>query len=122
MAKKIMVIDDSNAIRQSLVFTLKSAGYEVIEAANGIDALNLMNDHAVGLFISDVNMPEMDGITLLKKIKEHRDYKHTPVIMLTTEAGGDMINEGKEAGAKAWIIKPFQPDQLLGAVKKLFVI
>jgi len=122
MSKKIMVVDDSNAIRQSLIFTLKSAGYEVVEAANGVDALNLMKEHTIGLFISDVNMPEMDGITLLKKIKEDKDYKHAPVIMLTTEASGDMITEGKEAGAKAWMIKPFQPDQLLGAVKKLFVV
>jgi two-component system chemotaxis response regulator CheY len=122
MAKKVMIVDDSNAIRQSLAFTLKSAGYEVVEASNGVDALNLMKEHAIGLFISDVNMPEMDGITLLKKIKADKDYNHTPVIMLTTEASGDMINEGKEAGAKAWMIKPFQPDQLLGAVKKLFVI
>lgn len=122
MSKKIMVVDDSNAIRQSLSFTLKSAGYEVVEAANGVDALNLMKQHTVGLFISDVNMPEMDGITLLKKIKEDKDYNHTPVIMLTTESSGEMINEGKSAGAKAWMIKPFTPDQLLDAVKKLFVV
>lgn len=122
MSKKIMVVDDSNAIRQSLSFTLKSAGYEVVEAANGVDALNLMKEHAIGLFISDVNMPEMDGITLLKKIKEDRDYNHTPVIMLTTESSGEMINEGKSAGAKAWMIKPFTPDQLLDAVKKLYVL
>ena len=121
MSKKIMVVDDSNAIRQSLVFTLKNAGYDVVEAVNGIEALSLMKEHPVGLFISDVNMPEMDGITLLKKIKEDKDYKHTPVIMLTTEASGDMINEGKEAGAKAWMIKPFQPEQLIDAVKKLFI-
>jgi two-component system chemotaxis response regulator CheY len=122
MSKKIMVVDDSNAVRQSLVFTLKGAGYEVVEAANGVDALSLMREHSIGLFISDVNMPEMDGITLLKKIKADKDYNHTPVIMLTTEASGDMITEGKEAGAKAWMIKPFQPEQLIGAVKKLFVL
>jgi two-component system, chemotaxis family, chemotaxis protein CheY len=122
MAKKIMVVDDSNAIRQSLVFTLKGAGYEVVEASNGFDALRLMKEHSIGLFISDINMPEMDGITLLKKIKEDKDNKHTPVIMLTTEAGGDMITEGKEAGARAWVIKPFNPDQLIGAVKKFFTV
>ncbi len=122
MAKKIMIVDDSNAIRQSLAFTLKSVGYEVVEASNGVDALKIMKEHSIGLFISDINMPEMDGITLLKKIKEDKDYNHTPVIMLTTEASGDMINEGKEAGAKAWMIKPFQPDQLIDAVKKLFVV
>ena len=122
MSKKIMVVDDSNAIRISLAFALKGAGYEVVEAANGVDALNLMEEHAIGLFISDVNMPEMDGITLLKKIKENKCYSHTPVIMLTTENSGAMMSEGKEIGAKAWIIKPFQPDQLVDAVKKLFVM
>lgn len=122
MSKKVMIVDDSNAIRQSLSFTLKSAGYEVVEASNGVDALNLMKQNAIGLFISDVNMPGMDGIALLKKIKEDRNYSHTPVIMLTTESGGDMINEGKNAGARAWMIKPFGPDQLLDAVKKLFAV
>lgn len=121
MTKKIMVIDDSNAIRQSLSFALKNAGYEVVEAPNGNVALNLMKSCSVGLFISDVNMPEMDGITLVKKIKSDSDYNHTPIIMLTTESSQDMIDEGKKAGAKAWMIKPFQPEQLLDAVKKLFV-
>jgi len=122
MSKKVMIVDDSNAIRQSLKSILQFGGYGVIEASNGMDALVKMKEHAIGLFISDINMPEMDGITLLKKIKEDKDYKHTPVIMLTTETTGDMITEGKEAGARAWMIKPFQPEQLLTAVKKLFVI
>lgn len=121
MPKKIMVVDDSNAVRQSLAFALKNAGYEVVEASNGLDALNLMKEHPIGLFISDVNMPEMDGITLLKKIKADRDNRHAPVIMLTTENDADMISLGREAGAKAWMIKPFQPEQLVDAVKKLFV-
>ncbi len=118
---RIMVVDDSNAVRQSLAFALKNAGYEVIEASNGIDALTLMKEHPIGLFISDVNMPEMDGITLLRKIKEDRENKHAPVIMLTTESDAEMISLGKQAGAKAWMIKPFQPEQLVDAVKKLFV-
>ena len=121
MSKKIMVVDDSKAIRQSLMITLKSQGYDVIEASNGIEALDLMKGNNVGLFISDVNMPEMDGIELLKKIKQDKDYKYTPVIMLTTESGRDMIEAGKEAGAKAWMIKPFQPEAIVTAVKKLFV-
>ena len=75
MSKKILVVDDSKAIRQSLIFTLKGEGYEVIEAANGVDALNLMKDNIIGLFISDVNMPEMDGIELLKQIKQDKDHK-----------------------------------------------
>lgn len=121
MSKKIMVVDDSSAIRQSLVFTLKSAGYDAVEASNGAVALDLMKQCSVGLFISDVNMPEMDGITLFKKIKEDVSYKHTPVIILTTESSLDMIESAREAGVKAWLIKPFQPEQLLDAVKKLFV-
>ncbi len=121
MSKKILVVDDSKAIRQSLIFTLKGEGYDVIEAANGVDALNLMKDNTIGLFISDVNMPEMDGIELLKQIKQDKDHKYTPVIMLTTESGRDMIEAGKQAGAKAWMIKPFQPEEILSAVKKLFV-
>jgi two-component system, chemotaxis family, chemotaxis protein CheY len=121
MGKKIMIVDDSNAVRQSLAFALKSAGYEVLEASNGVDALILMKEHAIGLFISDVNMPEMDGITLLKKIKEDRENKHAPVIMLTTENDNKMITLGKEAGAKAWMIKPFQVEQLIEAVKKLYI-
>ena len=96
MAKKIMVIDDSNALRQSLSFTLTNAGYEVVEAANGNAALELMKNCTVGLFISDVNMPGMDGIALLKKIKEDSAYKHTPIIMLTTESSSDIIEEGKK--------------------------
>ena len=122
MSKKIMVVDDSKAIRQSLIFTLKGHGYEVLEAANGVDALELMKDNTIGLFISDVNMPEMDGIELLKRIKQDKDHKYTPVIMLTTESGRDMIEAGKEAGAKAWMIKPFQPEEIVSAVKKLFVV
>ena len=121
MSKKIMVVDDSNAVRQSLSFALKNAGYEVVEASNGLDALSLMKEHTIGLFISDVNMPEMDGITLLRKIKEDRENRHAPVIMLTTESDAEMISMGKQAGARAWMIKPFQPEQLVDAVKKLFV-
>ncbi len=122
MAKKIMVIDDSNAIRQSLVFTLKNAGYDTVEATDGAAALDLMKQHSVGLFISDVNMPEMDGITLLKKIREDSSHRHTPVIMLTTESSRDMIEKARQEGAKAWMIKPFMPEELVDAVKKLFVL
>ncbi len=122
MSKKIMIVDDSNAVRQSLKSVLQFGGYDVVEAANGMDALMLMKEHSIGLFISDINMPEMDGITLLKKIKDDKNYKFTPVIMLTTESSGDDINRGKEAGARAWMIKPFQPEQLLAAVKTLYAV
>ena len=118
---KILVTGGLGYIGSHTVVALQNAGYEVVEASNGLDALNLMKEHPIGLFISDVNMPEMDGITLLKKIKADRDNRHAPVIMLTTENDADMISLGREAGAKAWMIKPFQPEQLVDAVKKLFV-
>jgi two-component system chemotaxis response regulator CheY len=120
MTKKIMVVDDSNSIRAALKAILTEGGYDVIEAENGMEALELMKEHSIGLFISDVNMPVMDGIALLKRIKKESHHKHTPVLMLTTETDGDTINEGKEAGARAWMIKPFLPEQLLAAVKKLY--
>ena len=122
MSKKILVVDDSTAIRQSLSMTLRNEGYDVIEASNGADALSLMETNSIGLFISDVNMPEMDGITLLKKIKQDKDHRHSPVIMLTTESDKNMIEAGKQAGAKAWMIKPFHPDDIISAVRKLFVV
>ena len=122
MSKKIMVIDDSVTIRQAVGYTLKNAGYDVVEAQNGLDALKQMEAQPIGLFICDVNMPGMDGIAFLKKMKENDSYKHAPIIMLTTESSKDKIAEGKDAGAKAWMVKPFVPQQLLDAVKKLMVV
>ncbi len=122
MIKKIMVIDDSVTIRQAVGYTLKNAGYDVVEAQNGLDALKQMEAQPIGLFICDVNMPGMDGIAFLKKVKENDSYKHAPIIMLTTESSKDKIAEGKDAGAKAWMVKPFVPQQLLDAVKKLMVV
>lgn len=121
MAKKIMVVDDSSAIRQTLMFSLKSQGYDVVEASDGVSALSLIRETAVGLLISDVNMPEMNGIELLKKIREDVVNRHTPVIMLTTESSMDLIEEAKKAGARAWIKKPFKFEQLIDTVKKLYV-
>jgi two-component system chemotaxis response regulator CheY len=120
--KKVMIVDDSLTIRQTVGYTLKNAGYDIVEASNGVEALDVMKKNEIGLFICDVNMPEMDGITFLKKVKQDNTYKYTPIIMLTTEAGKDRINEGREAGAKAWMVKPFVPEQLLEAVKKLMIV
>jgi two-component system chemotaxis response regulator CheY len=119
MAKTIMIVDDSASIRQVVGISLRGAGYDVIEACDGKDALGKLNGDKVHLIISDVNMPNMDGITFVKELKKNARYKFTPVIMLTTEAGKDKMMEGKAAGAKAWVVKPFQPPQMLDAVSKL---
>ncbi|KQV91267.1 two-component system response regulator [Massilia sp. Root351] len=119
MAKTIMVIDDSASLRQVVGIALKSAGYDVIEARDGLDALSKLTGQKVNLVVCDVNMPNMDGITFVKEIKQLPNYKFTPVIMLTTESQEAKKREGQAAGAKAWVVKPFKPEVLLGAVQKL---
>ncbi|MCC6657005.1 MAG: response regulator [Rhodocyclaceae bacterium] len=119
MGKTILIVDDSASLRQVVNLTLQGAGYEVIEACDGKDALVKLDGKKVHLIISDVNMPNMDGISLLKEVKKHPSYKFTPIIMLTTEAGENKKQEGQAAGAKAWVVKPFQPQQMLAAVSKL---
>ncbi len=119
MSKTILVVDDSASIRQLVSMSLKDAGFEVIEACDGKDALSKLAGQKVHLIVTDVNMPNMDGITLAKEVKAHPQYKFTPIMMLTTEAQESKMKEGKEAGAKAWLTKPFQPDQLLTAVSRL---
>jgi two-component system chemotaxis response regulator CheY len=118
MAKRILIVDDSASVRQVANMALTRAGYEVVEACDGQDGLTKLSGK-VHLIISDVNMPRMDGLTFLKAVKANAEYKFTPVIMLTTEAGDEMKNQGRAAGAKAWIIKPFQPQTLIDAVSKL---
>ena len=119
MAKNIMIVDDSASLRQVVSIALKSAGYDVVEACDGKDALSKLDGRRLHLIISDVNMPNMDGLTFVKAAKQLPAYKFTPVIMLTTEAGEAKKLEGQAAGAKAWVIKPFQPAQMLSAVAKL---
>ncbi|MEQ4617775.1 MAG: response regulator [Corticimicrobacter sp.] len=121
MAKTILIVDDSISIRQVVGMALKGAGYDVIEARDGQDALTKLTGQKIHLIISDVNMPNMDGITFLKAAKQMPAYRFTPVIMLTTEAGADKKAEGQAAGAKAWVVKPFQPAQMLNAVSKLIL-
>ena len=121
MAKTIMIVDDSASLRQVVSIALKGAGYDVIEACDGKDALGKLNGQKVHLIISDVNMPNMDGITLVKEIKQLPNYKFTPIIMLTTESQEGKKQEGQLAGAKAWVVKPFQPQQMLAAVSKLIL-
>lgn len=119
MSKTILVVDDSASIRQVVSMALKSAGYHVVEAVDGRDALTKLDGRKINLVISDVNMPNMDGITFLKELKQKPDYKFTPVIMLTTEGSEAMKREGQAAGAKAWVVKPFKPEQMLQAVAML---
>ncbi|NEV61784.1 response regulator [Thiorhodococcus minor] len=119
MAKTIMVIDDSASLRSVVGIALKGAGYDVLEASDGRDALNKLTGQKVHLIVSDVNMPNMDGITFVKEVKKLSSYKFTPIMMLTTESQPEKKAAAREAGAKAWLVKPFQPPMLLDAVSKL---
>jgi len=119
MTKNIMIVDDSASLRQVVSIALKGAGYDVVEAFDGKDALTKLDGRKLHLIVSDVNMPNMDGISFVKAAKQLPAYKFTPVIMLTTEAGDARKQEGQAAGAKAWVVKPFQPAQMLTAVSKL---
>ncbi len=121
MSKTIMVIDDSASFRTVVKLALQKAGYAVLEAADGRDALTKLEGTKVNLIVCDVNMPNMDGLTFLKHVKAGATNKFTPVIMLTTESQEAKKAEGRAAGAKAWITKPFQPSQLVDAVNKLCV-
>jgi two-component system chemotaxis response regulator CheY len=121
MAKTILIVDDSASLRQVVSIALKGAGYDVIEGCDGKDALAKLNGQKVHLIISDVNMPNMDGITFVKEVKQLPAYKFTPIIMLTTESQEAKKAEGQAAGAKAWVVKPFQPQQMLTAVSKLIL-
>jgi len=115
----ILAVDDSASMRQMVSFTLKGAGYQVTEAADGQEALNKAKSQQFDLIITDVNMPVMDGITFIKNLRGEANYKFTPMLMLTTESAGDKKAQGKAAGATGWIVKPFNPDQLLNTVKKV---
>lgn len=119
MNKKILVVDDSTSVRLVVSAALKGAGYDVIEASDGEVALNKLDGQKIHLVISDVNMPNMDGITFVQEMKKRPAYRFTPVIMLTTESEEGKKREGQAAGAKAWVVKPFQPAAMLAAVSKL---
>ena len=119
MAKIIMTVDDSASVRQMVGFTLKQAGYEVIEAVDGQDALGKLNGNQLNMVITDLNMPNMDGIELIRELRAKPQFKFIPIIMLTTESQASKKQEGKAAGATGWIVKPFKPDQLLAVTKKV---
>lgn len=120
MGKKILIVDDAASMRGLVAMTLKKSGYEVIEASDGKDALTKLSSVGkVDLIITDLNMPNMDGIELIKTLKADMKYRFIPVIMLTTESQEAKKEEGRKAGAKAWIVKPFKPDVLVNVVKKI---
>lgn len=116
---KILAVDDSTSMRQMVGFTLKSAGFEVQEASDGVEALKIAKSQTFDLVISDVNMPNMDGITLVTELRSLADYKFIPILMLTTESSTEKKQAGRSAGATGWIVKPFNPDQLLATVNKV---
>ena len=115
----ILAVDDSASMRQMVTFTLKNAGHDVTEAEDGVQALGIAKGKSFDLVITDVNMPNMDGITLIKELRALPALKFTPMLMLTTESSGDKKAEGKAAGATGWIVKPFNPDQLIATVTKV---
>lgn len=119
MGKCVMIVDDSSSVRTVVGIALRGAGYEVLEAQDGADALSKLGGQKIHLIISDVNMPVMDGLTFLKELKKQTAFKFTPVMMLTTESAADKVAVGKAEGARAWMTKPFQPEQMLAAVQKL---
>ena len=119
MSKIILIVDDSRTIRQQVGFTLTKEGYTVVEAADGQEGLTKLKENEVSMIISDVNMPNMDGLEMVEQIRKIEAYKVVLIIMLTTESSGDKVERAKKAGASGWLVKPFNPEQLVGAVKKL---
>lgn len=119
MGKLILTVDDSKTMRDMVSFTLKGAGFDVLEAVDGQDALSKVLGKRIDVVITDINMPNMDGITLVKELRGQPDFKSTPILMLTTESDDGKRNEGRAAGATGWIVKPFDPDKLLQVVNKV---
>ena len=119
MSSMILAVDDSASMRQMVNFTLTSAGFRVVQAADGVEALEYARVNAVDLVLTDVNMPRMDGITLVRELRALPTYRYTPMLVLTTESSQQKKMQGKEAGATGWIVKPFNPDQLLATIARV---
>jgi len=119
MGKTVLAVDDSASIRQMVSFTLKSAGYDVIEAADGQEGLDKAKSRAFNLVLTDQNMPRMDGLTLIKSLRGMPSYRSVPILMLTTESSDAMKSQGRTAGATGWLVKPFDPNKLIEVVKKV---
>jgi len=119
VSKRIMTVDDSTSVRQMVSFTLKQAGYEVVEAVDGKDALSKIEGSGIHMVLTDLNMPNLDGIGLIKGLRTHQSFRFVPIVMLTTESQESRKLEGKQAGATGWIVKPFKPEQLVAVVRKV---
>lgn len=119
MPKKILIVDDSESIREVVSFTLENEGFEVLVANDGTDALKFLDGREIDMIITDLHMPEMDGITLIKHVREMEVYQRIPILFLTTESQTAKKMEAKEAGATGWIIKPFVPAKLIAALQKV---
>jgi two-component system, chemotaxis family, chemotaxis protein CheY len=118
-AKQLLVVDDSTSMRQMVAFALTSGGFEVHEAEDGQVALDIARNRSFDAVVTDVNMPRMDGISLIRELRQLPSYRFTPLLMLTTESGSDKKMEGKAAGATGWLVKPFDPEQLVATVRKV---
>ena len=119
MAKTILAVDDSGSLRQMLVFTLKAAGYQVVEAVDGRDGLDKAKQKHFDLVLTDQNMPNMDGLTLIRSLRALPSYARSPILMLTTESSDEMKAKGRAAGATGWLVKPFDPNRLTEVVRKV---
>lgn len=119
MARVILTVDDSPSIRQMMQLTLTGAGYEVVQAADGVEALEYARDNLVDLVLTDVNMPRMDGITLVRELRQLPSYQRVPLLILTTESAQEVKLQGKAAGATGWLTKPFKPDQLIATISRV---
>lgn len=119
MPKTVLTVDDSKTMREMVSFTLKSSGYEVLEAEDGVNGVDVASSNAVDLVITDLNMPNMNGLDMIRKLRANPQYSKTPILMLTTEGDASKKMEGKEAGATGWIVKPFEPAKLVEVVNKV---
>lgn len=119
MSKYVLTVDDSSAIRSRITQLLGDEEYDVLEAENGFKALEILKSHEIELLITDLHMPEMDGLELIEAVRKMKEYKYLPILFLTTESADDVIAKGKRAGATGWIVKPFQPDRLLRSIKRV---
>ena len=119
MSRKALTVDDSKTMREMVSFTLKGAGFDVIEAEDGVDAIRVLGDSKVDLIITDVNMPNMDGIELVRRLRSNDNFKFTPILILTTEGDASKKEEGKSAGATGWVVKPFDPEKLKQVIGKV---
>lgn len=116
--QRIMAVDDSESIRQMVAFSLEQGGYRIIEAKNGKKALKMLNDQKIDMIITDLDMPKMDGISLIKQVRSMDEHQKTPILILTTQSDGATKEQARALGANGWIIKPFKPKQLLAVVEK----